>query len=201
MKKKKAFFFVFIFGFGILFFDNCRLFRSQGRQVTSQEIEAHIRFLSDDLLEGRAIGTRGLAIASLYQEDVFRSCGLEPLFNGGFRQLFELKGARPDPSATLEMFSKDVLINPKIYEDFVLKSYREDCPEGIEGEDKDFAKRKFDEYQKEKYHKITDEIEPDWDIKGTIQIARWAQEIIALLSEARDLPQFKDTSSFRRKSQ
>jgi hypothetical protein len=32
-------------------------------------------------------------------------------------------------------------------------------------------------------------------------MARSAQEIIALLSEAKEIPQFKDTSSFHRKSQ
>ncbi|MBN1938423.1 MAG: hypothetical protein JW843_02485, partial [Candidatus Aminicenantes bacterium] len=37
------------------------------RPITPNEIEAHIRFLSDDLLEGRLTGTRGVEIAALYQ--------------------------------------------------------------------------------------------------------------------------------------
>ena len=43
------------------------------QEITVDEIEAHIRFLSDDLLEGRAVGSQGLAVAALYQENIFRS--------------------------------------------------------------------------------------------------------------------------------
>jgi len=73
--------------------------------------------------------------------------------------------------------------------------------EGItsKGEDKDYILKKRDEYQKYKYHQVSDEIEKDWDLKGAVQIARWAREIISLLSEAKELPRFKETSSFRRR--
>jgi Zn-dependent M28 family amino/carboxypeptidase len=73
--------------------------------------------------------------------------------------------------------------------------------EGItsRGEDKDHILKKRDEYQKHKYHQVSDEIEPDWDLKGAVQIALWAQEIISLLSEAEELPRFKETSSFKRR--
>jgi len=42
-----------------------------------RELESHIRFLSDDLLEGRAVGSRGIAVAEPYQEDLFRTFWLE----------------------------------------------------------------------------------------------------------------------------
>jgi len=49
-----------------------------GRElVTVRELEPHIRFLSDDLLEGRAVGSRGIAVAEPYQEDLFRTFWLE----------------------------------------------------------------------------------------------------------------------------
>ncbi|OGD18216.1 MAG: hypothetical protein A2Y69_14810 [Candidatus Aminicenantes bacterium RBG_13_59_9] len=72
--------------------------------------------------------------------------------------------------------------------------------EGItsRGQDPDWIKVKTDDYKKNRYHKVTDEMEPDWDLRGTVQIARWAEEIISLLSEAKTVPQFKPTSSFRR---
>lgn len=73
--------------------------------------------------------------------------------------------------------------------------------EGItsKGEDKEYILKKNEEYRKSKYHKVSDEFGVDWDLRGTVQIARWAEEIIRLLSEAEQLTQFKDTSSFRRK--
>jgi Zn-dependent M28 family amino/carboxypeptidase len=72
--------------------------------------------------------------------------------------------------------------------------------EGItsRGDDPDAIKRKHTEYRKLKYHKVADEIESDWDLNGTLQIIRWAREIISLLSEAKDFPKFKSTSSFHR---
>jgi tyrosyl-tRNA synthetase len=75
--------------------------------------------------------------------------------------------------------------------------------EGItsRGDDKDYIQRKSREYREEKYHQVTDEIEEGWDLRGTVQIAHWAQEIISLLAEAEELPRFKATSSFRRKDQ
>ena len=41
-------------------------------------IEAHVRFLADDLLEGRDAGTRGYDIAALYVAAEFRQLGLAP---------------------------------------------------------------------------------------------------------------------------
>ncbi|MCK4338209.1 MAG: hypothetical protein KAX11_09700, partial [Candidatus Aminicenantes bacterium] len=72
--------------------------------------------------------------------------------------------------------------------------------EGItsRGADPDAIKRKHTESRKLKYHKVADEIEPDWDLNGTLQIIRWAREIISLLSDAKDFPKFKSTSSFHR---
>ena len=75
-----------------------------------EEIEAHIRFLSDDLLEGRAVGSRGLAVAALYHENYFRSLGLEPAFGQSFRQPFTLIGSQPDDKASLEIFSEKTSI-------------------------------------------------------------------------------------------
>jgi len=104
------------------------------KPITAQEIEAHIRFLSDDLLEGRGVGSRGLAMAALYQENYFRSLGLEPVFGPSFRQPIILRGSQPDKSASLEIFSAEASLDYEIHEDFVVNSYRQDCPEGVEGE-------------------------------------------------------------------
>jgi len=61
--------------------------------------EAHARFLSSDLLEGRGIATRGGQLAASYIEAVFRAAGLQPGFDGGFRQPLAMTAFRGDPEA------------------------------------------------------------------------------------------------------
>ena len=46
-------------------------------------IEADVRFLADDLLEGRAAGTRGYDLASLYVANRYRAIGLLPAGDDG----------------------------------------------------------------------------------------------------------------------
>lgn len=46
-------------------------------------IEAHVRFLADDLLEGREAGTRGYDIAANYVAQRFREYGLKPAGDAG----------------------------------------------------------------------------------------------------------------------
>jgi Zn-dependent M28 family amino/carboxypeptidase len=64
------------------------------------------------------------------------------------------------------------------------------------GTDKDFARKKFEEYRAFKYHKVTDEIGKDWDLAGTLQIVRWAQEIVRKLGERPEPPRFRPESPF-----
>ena len=49
---------------------------SNDKAVSSQRLEADVRFLSDDLLEGREAGKRGYDLAALYVAERFRSLGL-----------------------------------------------------------------------------------------------------------------------------
>jgi Zn-dependent M28 family amino/carboxypeptidase len=58
--------------------------------VTEAEILAHTRFLSDDLLAGRAPGTRGEALAQSYVIAQFSALGLEPAGDDGWLQPFKL---------------------------------------------------------------------------------------------------------------
>jgi Zn-dependent M28 family amino/carboxypeptidase len=59
-------------------------------------IEAHVRFLADDLLEGREAGTRGYDIAALYAAAQFGVLGLEPAGDDGgwYQRVPLLKGTR-----------------------------------------------------------------------------------------------------------
>jgi len=67
------------------------------------------------------------------------------------------------------------------------------------GPDKGLVQRQFEDYRRTKYHKVSDEIQPDWDLRGTLQIVHWAEEIVSLLEESEALPQFVPTSAFQRK--
>ena len=88
--------------------------------VSLQEIEADIRYLSDDALGGRGLGSKGLELAADWHEKIFRELGLEPFFGKSFRQRFKLVGATPDPDAklTFSVPGKEPL-SPERLEQFV----------------------------------------------------------------------------------
>ncbi len=65
--------------------------------VRAQAISARIRFLSDDLLEGRFTGSRGHAIAERYVASELASMGAEPAGDGGsYLQTVPMRGATKD---------------------------------------------------------------------------------------------------------
>ncbi len=113
---------------------SCRDRGTAPEPVTAREIETHIRFLSDDLLEGRAVGSPGIAVAEQYQEDLFRTFGLEPVFGRSYRQPFDLRGTAPDRNAALEIVSDKARIIPALLDDFVVGSERPDLPGEVSGE-------------------------------------------------------------------
>ncbi|HAR36916.1 MAG TPA: hypothetical protein DCR87_08495 [Acidobacteria bacterium] len=108
-------------------------------EITAEELLAHIRILSDDIYEGRGLGSRGIELAAAYQEDFFRQFGLQPFFGQNYRQEFTLVGVQPDLKASLEFIpgpgrrSVDIPA-PVLLEDFVIKSEREDCPQEVTAE-------------------------------------------------------------------
>lgn len=71
--------------------------------VSKQTVEAHLRFLSDDLLEGRGIGTRGGRLATAYIEAAFRAAGLRPAFGERYSQTVPLVSCTVDSTATLHI--------------------------------------------------------------------------------------------------
>jgi len=102
--------------------------------ITVKELESHIRYLSNDLLEGRAVGTKGIEMAARYQEDYFKTMGLEPAFGPSFRQIFPLKGSKPDPQASLEFVASGVAITPVPWDEFVIRTERDDAPAEAAGD-------------------------------------------------------------------
>ena len=116
------------------FFLSCQNTGGRVASTTPQEIESYIRFLSDDLLEGRVTGRRGVAIAALYQENFFRGLGMEPCFGKSYRQPFALTGTLADKSTHFEVISNKQKMIFRIYKDFAMTSEREDTPEEIDSE-------------------------------------------------------------------
>ena len=69
--------------------------------VDTATIDAHLRFLSSDLLEGRAPATRGGQLATAYIAAQFQALGLEPAGEkGSYFQPIALVGMTPQPSLT-----------------------------------------------------------------------------------------------------
>jgi Zn-dependent M28 family amino/carboxypeptidase len=67
--------------------------------VSVQAMDAHLRFLADDLLEGRAPATRGGRLAAQYVAAVFRTLGLEAAGpDGSYFQPVALVGMTPQPA-------------------------------------------------------------------------------------------------------
>jgi hypothetical protein len=57
--------------------------RQAAASIDPEKIRAHVRFLADDLLEGRGPGTRGGDVAAKYIGTQFALYGLQPAGDGG----------------------------------------------------------------------------------------------------------------------
>ena len=74
------------------------------RGIDAERIRAHVRYLSDDLLEGRGTGTRGGDIAAKYIATQFALDGLKPAGdNGGYLQKIEFTGVHTLPATALSL--------------------------------------------------------------------------------------------------
>ncbi|HEX8696849.1 MAG TPA: M28 family peptidase [Longimicrobium sp.] len=70
--------------------------------VHQKAVDAHLRFLSHPLLEGRAPGTRGGTLAMEYIRGQFQRVGLEPV-NHSYFQPVPMVGMDPHPELALEL--------------------------------------------------------------------------------------------------
>lgn len=88
-------------------------------------LSAHVRFLSDDRLEGRFPGTRGHELAERYVATELQAAGVEPAgTDGGWFQQVPLRGATNDPARTSFVVSRSGSADEPLapFEDFVLES-------------------------------------------------------------------------------
>ena len=75
---------------------------AQAPDISGDRMRAHVKFLSDDLLEGRGVGTRGGRLATKYIASQFALIGAKPAGdNGTYFQRVPMVGVATEPGATL----------------------------------------------------------------------------------------------------
>ena len=89
--------------------------------IDAGRIRAHVRFLSDDLLEGRGTGARGGDIAAKYIATEFALDGLKPAGdNGGYLQKIDFTGVQTEPATTFALQPQHGgVLDLKLGEDYV----------------------------------------------------------------------------------
>src|SRR5213594_2806990 len=89
-------------------------------QISESQLRAHIKFLSDDRLEGRGTGARGGELAALYIAEEFEALGLKGAGpKGSFWQPVSLVGVKADPKTELRVKGAEKAEAFKFAEDFV----------------------------------------------------------------------------------
>ncbi len=74
--------------------------------ISPDEIKAHMKYLSDDRLQGRAPGGEGIDIAAEYISSKFAEYGLEPVIENSYYQEFSMVGVELTGDKSIS-FSKD----------------------------------------------------------------------------------------------
>ena len=88
--------------------------------ITAAEIDGHIRFLSSDLLEGRAPGTRGGRLTAEYLAAQLRAYGVEPGAKGSYFQQVPIDVMATQPGSVRAVASGKATATLRQPEDVVL---------------------------------------------------------------------------------
>jgi Zn-dependent M28 family amino/carboxypeptidase len=65
------------------------------------------------------------------------------------------------------------------------------------GKSEDYAKQKQDEYTQKDYHKVSDQVKPDWDLSGTADDLKIILEVGYRVAQGDRFPEWKLDSEFR----
>lgn len=89
--------------------------------ISEDALRAHVKFLSDDRLEGRGTGSRGGETAALYIAEQFEALGLKGAAEkGSFWQPVSLVGVKADPKTELHINGQSGSESFKFADDFVV---------------------------------------------------------------------------------
>jgi Zn-dependent M28 family amino/carboxypeptidase len=99
------------------------------RSLRAETLWSSLRFLADDLLEGRGTGTRGAELAALYIASQFELMGLEPAGEGG-TWFHQVPIVTLNPAATMSAGSRTLAYR----DDFVAWSERTEAEVSAEAE-------------------------------------------------------------------
>ena len=105
-------------------------------RIGADELRATVRFLADDLLEGRGPGSRADAITQLYLATEMEKMGLLPgAPDGGFIQPVGLVGIRATPSGPLTVAKGGTKLELSPLSDFVAMSQVEKPAVSVDGKE------------------------------------------------------------------
>ena len=65
------------------------------------------------------------------------------------------------------------------------------------GKSADYGQRKQDEYTAKDYHKLSDEVKPDWDLAGAVEDLKLLAELGYRLAQGSRYPEWKPGSEFK----
>src|ERR1043165_8288558 len=89
-------------------------------QISEDALRAHIKFLSDDRVEGRGTGAKGGELAALYVAEQFEAMGLKGAApKGSFWQPVSLVGVKADPKTVLRVEGQNRSETYRFADDFV----------------------------------------------------------------------------------
>jgi hypothetical protein len=93
---------------------------AQPTQINEPTLRGHVRYLADDLLEGRGPGSRGDKLAQVYVATQFQTLGLAPAAaDGGWLQPVPLVGVRTRQPPAVTFTSSDDSVTLESMVDFV----------------------------------------------------------------------------------
>src|SRR5207248_10713873 len=94
--------------------------RGTSSAISENALRAHIKFLSDDRLEGLGTGAKGGETAALYVAEQFEAMGLKGAgAKGSFWQPVSLVGVKADPKTELRITNGQKSETYKFADDFV----------------------------------------------------------------------------------
>ncbi len=90
-------------------------------QLAQRAIEADVRFLADDLLEGREAGTRGFDLAAAYVAAQFQGIGLQPGGDDGswYQQVAMMRAVREREGAQMQLLAPGKRVRLKFQDEFL----------------------------------------------------------------------------------